>query len=333
MQPLETALTRTAMRLPQSRTGARMAGLGTALPSTVVANEQITELIGVGDAWIRRRTGIAERRHMAAGERLSDLAARAGIAALEDAGLAAESLDHVIVATSTADELVPGAAPHVAAALGATDAAAVDLGAACTGFVAGLSLAASLVESGRARHVLLVGADCLSRMTDFSDVRTAALFGDGAGAAVVSPDAGAGRIAASVEAADGAQAGLIEVRRDDAHVRMDGHATFLQAVRRICEATPAAASAAGLELEDIDLFVFHQANRRILEAVSDRLALPADKVVDAIGQLGNTSAASIPLALAQARAQGRLLPGTRALLAAVGAGFTWGAVVVEWGGE
>ena len=304
---------------------AGIAGLGTALPPRAVGNEAIAAGIGVDGAWIERRTGIRSRRHAEPGARLVDLAAAAGAAALEHAELPADALDLVLVATMSADELLPNAAPQVAHALGATRAGAADLGSACTGFVTGLAVAAGMVESGRADHVLLVGAELLSRHVDFSDRRTAGLFGDGAGAAVLGT--GPGAIGPVVLGTDGALAGLIGAEREPGLLRMDGHETFKAAIAALESCTRDAVAAAGLAVGDIDRFVFHQANGRILRAVADRLAVDPDRVVDAIAEVGNTSAASVPLALAEAAPR----EGERLLLGAVGSGFTWGACVVEWG--
>jgi len=309
-------------------TVAGIAGLGAALPDAVVGNGAIAARIGVDEAWIERRTGIRSRRRADDGTRLTDLAAAAGARALADARLAPEALDLVIVATLSQDRTLPNAAPLVAHELGARRAGAFDLGSACTGFVAGLAAGGALVEAGRAEHVLVIGAEVLSRHTDPTDKRTAALFGDGAGAAVLS-GGGPGWLGEVVLGSDGAGGDLIHT--EDGLIRMDGHETFQQAVARLADGAVRACGAEGLDLDDIDLFVFHQANARILAAVAERLALPRERVVDCIGELGNTSAASIPLALAHARDEGRLGPGARVLLAAFGAGLTWGAAVVEWG--
>ena len=306
---------------------AGITGLGVALPETVVPNAPIAARLGVDDAWIERRTGIRSRRVLAPGERLADLATAAARAALEDAGIDARDLDQILVATFTSDELTPATAPLVAHALG-TDAAALDLNAACTGFLAGLELACSAIESGRAEHVLLVAAEALSRVTDPDDRRTAALFGDAAGAAVIA--AGSGSLAPVVLRSAGEHAPLIVARRDDPVIRMEGHETFLVATAALVEATLDACAAAGISRGDVDLFVYHQANRRILDAVTERLGLDRERVVDAIAELGNTSAASIPLALARAREEGRLGAGGRVLIAAVGAGFVYGAGVLTW---
>jgi 3-oxoacyl-[acyl-carrier-protein] synthase-3 len=304
-------------------------GLGTALPSHAVANDVVGERIGVDDAWIRRRTGIAERRRLKDGERLVDLATDAARAALADAGLAAEDLDLVVAATTAPDDVLPNLAPLVAAELGAGNAGAFDIGAACTGFLSALPVGASAIESGRAERVLVLGADAMSRLVDPDDRVTAALFGDGAGAVVLGAD-GDGWVGPVVLGADGTQADLVAIPRSTGTVVMDGHGTYQQAIRKMHEATGQAVAAAGLLLEDIDLFVYHQANRRILQALAERLGVDPDRVVDAIAGVGNTSAASLPLALEQARRDGQLRPGARVLLGAVGSGLCWGAGVVVW---
>jgi 3-oxoacyl-[acyl-carrier-protein] synthase-3 len=211
-------------------------------------------------------------------------------------------------------------------------AAAIDVGSACSGFLSGLALGAGLIESGRAGTVLLIGADLMSRVIDHQDRRTAGLFGDGAGAAVLTWG-GAGRIGPIVMRSDGAGADLVTATHAERVLRMRGQDTFRTAVDRIGLSTMEALDAAGLTLADIDLFVYHQANARILAAVGDRLGLPSDRVVDCIGRYGNTSAASIPIALCEAEQEGRLLAGHRVLVGAFAAGLTWGAGVLEWGAE
>lgn len=315
---------------PRVRAGAEIAGLGIAVPETVVANAPIAARLGIEESWIVQRTGISERRIAAVDERVSGLAAAAGERALTAAGVAAAELDLVLVATTSNDDLMPGASPRVAAALGADRAGAIDLNAACTGFVSGLALACGQIESGRAANVLLVGAEMMSRITDPDDRGTAAVFADGAGA-VVLRGAEQGRIGPIVLGSDGANADLVLATRAEGITRMQGHDTFRHAVDRMAEASSEAAAAAGLRLADVDLFVYHQANARILRSVGDRLELPAERVVDSINHFGNTSAASIPLALEDARLAGDLEPGANVLIAAFGAGLTWGATVIEWG--
>jgi 3-oxoacyl-[acyl-carrier-protein] synthase-3 len=315
-------------------TGTRTAsvlGLGHHLPETVVNNLPIAERLGIEESWIVKRTGIRSRRHAMPSERLSDLATASAWGAIEDAGIDPAELDAVLVATTSADEITPNAAPYVATAIGATKANAMDIGAACTAFVTALSVGTSMIESGRAETVLVVGADALSRFTDFDDKRTAALFGDGAGALVLGNQEGGG-VGPFVFGSDAELAEAIIARRDDQMLRMDGHTTFNSAVAVLVTSTRDACELAGVQLDDVDLFVYHQANARITKAVAERLELPAERVADYIADIGNTSAASIPLALAFAREEGRLQPGDTVLVAAVGAGFTWGGAVLEWGG-
>jgi 3-oxoacyl-[acyl-carrier-protein] synthase III len=224
---------------------------------------------------------------------------------------------------------MPNAAPQVAARTGASRAAAFDLGAACSGFLYGLAAATAFIQSGRARQVLLIGVDLLSLQTDPTDRRTAPLFGDGAGAVLLTGSAEAAPWTIEL-GADGSAASLIENDRERGVIRMNGHETFIQAVNRMSAVSRSVCSSAGVELDEVDLFVFHQANARITRALTERLEVPPSRVVDCIAELGNTSAASIPLALAHAREEGRLADGQRVLLCAVGAGLTWGAALIDW---
>jgi 3-oxoacyl-[acyl-carrier-protein] synthase-3 len=322
--------TRDGAPTPAPARPARIVGLGHHVPPEVVPNGPIAERIGVDDAWIVKRTGIKSRRRVAPSDRTSDLATFAARRALSDAGVEAIDLDLVLVATMTPDEISPNVAPVVAHDLGAERAGAFDIGAACTGWLAALRMAAGQVESGRADRVLVVGAEALTRITDFDDPKTAALFGDGAGAVVVGA-AGEGDIGPIVLAADGGLADRITASNEDRVLRMDGHSTYQVAVKRLSEATVAAVARSGLELDDIDLFVYHQANGRIIRAVGQRLDLPPARVADYVAHMANTSAASIPLTLSLLREDGRLRPGQKVMIAAIGAGFTWGAGVVEWG--
>src|SRR3954471_4585843 len=322
-----------AGRRPAPPRTATILGLGHYLPSEVVTNDAIAEhLEGVDDEWIVRRTGIHARRRVAPTERTSDIAVFAGRRALQDAGVEAIDLDYVIVATMSADEITPNCAPLVAHAIGAERAAAFDIGAACTGFLAGMAQASALIEVSRAERILLIGAEKLTRITDFKDKKTGMLFGDGAGAAVLGPSDGESGIGPIDLLADGGLGDTIMATHDDPFIRMDGISTFKIAVKRLSESTIFATSAAGIELDDIDLFVYHQANSRIIKAVGERLDLEPAKVADYIAQLGNTSAASIPLTLSLSREDGRLRHGHKVLVAAIGAGFSWGAGVMEWTG-
>jgi 3-oxoacyl-[acyl-carrier-protein] synthase-3 len=301
-----------------------------AVPERVVDNAAIAARTGVTADWIVKRTGVRERHIADPEERVADLAAAAGRLALERAGVDGAELDLVLVATMAADQLTPNAAPLVACQLGAERAGGVDLGAACTGFLSGLAMAAGQVESGRCERALLIGVDLLSRLTDTSDRGTAALFADGAGAVVVGPAGGRGSIGPVLLRADGDGAELIQASHHERKIRMQGHDTYREAVRRLSEATVEAAERAGLALGEIDLFVYHQANVRVLSAVGKRLGLPPCRVLDCIDRYGNTSSATIPIALAEAQATGALEPGMSVLVGAFGAGFTWGAGVIEW---
>jgi 3-oxoacyl-[acyl-carrier-protein] synthase-3 len=291
-------------RIAPPRT-ARVVGLGHKLPDRVVPNGPIAERIGVDSDWIVRRTGIRERRYAAPEERTSDLATASARRALQDAGLKPSDIDLVLVATMTPDELTPNTAPLVAEALG-IGAGAYDVGSACTGWLAALSAAAGQIETGRSEAALVIGAEILSRVTDMDDKRTAAIFGDGAGDTIIAS-------------------------HDERYIHMDGHTTFNKAVKVLVDSTQEACERAGVTLDDIDLFVYHQANGRILRSVAEKLQLPEERVADYVAETGNTSAASIPLTLSLLREDGRLRPGQRLLLSAVGAGFTWGAGVVDWG--
>ena len=316
---------------PRALGGASIGGLGIAVPLQTVSNLPIAERLGVSERWIIERTGVTERRVAAPSERLVDYAAEAGGRALAAAGVAAPEIDLVLVATMSHEELTPNAAPLVATRLGADRAGAIDVGAACSGFVSALALAAAQVESGRARNVLVIGADLMSRMVDPDDRSTAALFGDGAGAVVVGATEHHDGIGPVVLGADGARGDLVTAGRAEGILRMKGHDTFRHAVDRLCEITVEAAAATGRTPDEIDVFAFHQANGRILTAVRERLGLDPARVIDCVSRFANTSAATIPLALAEAHDQGLLEPGCAVLAAAFGGGLTWGATVIEWG--
>jgi 3-oxoacyl-[acyl-carrier-protein] synthase III len=310
--------------------GPGIAAVAAALPERVVENEELARPLGVDSEWISSRTGIHRRRRVN-GETLVDLAAEAGSRAVGLAGLDPADLDLVLVATFTPDQLQPHAAPLVANRMGAKQAGAIDVGAACTGFLSALSLAAAQLESGRARAALVVGAEVLSRVVDYTDRRTAGLFGDGAGAALLTLG-GPGQIGPVALRSDGSRGDLIQASNEERLVRMDGRATFRAAVAAMSDTTQQVVSDAGVALEEIDLFVYHQANSRIISAVGERLDLPPGRVIDCLAEYGNTSAASIPIALSEAASTGLLRKGSRVLLSAFGAGLTWGAGIVEWEG-
>jgi 3-oxoacyl-[acyl-carrier-protein] synthase-3 len=300
------------------------------LPSGRITNEQLAERFGVSEEWIVSRTGIRERRQAAPDERLSDYAANAARLALEKANVSPAEVDLVLVATTTPDEIQPNVAPVVADLIGARGAGAFDVGAACAGFISALSTAAAHVEIGRAKHAVVIGADFITRINNYDDRRVAPLFADGAGAVVVGP-ADSGLIGPIVLASDGSQWRTIVVTHEERTIHMDGPEVFRHAVNRMGEVTLQALERAGLELDEIDLFVYHQANARITKALGERLGLPLEKVVDCIENYGNASTATLPVALQTAIEDGRLKPGANVLLAAFGSGFAWGAGVVRWG--
>lgn len=319
--------------LPAQTTRAAFHSVAIALPEGRLTSVELAERLGLTEDWIVTRTGVRERPMATADERLSDFAARAGARALERAGIDGSELDLVVVGTLTADEITPNCAPLVADALGAARAGAFDVSAACTAFLTGLSVAAAQVESGRARWVLLVGADFITRVIDWEDKKSAPLFGDAAGAAVIGPaDAGHGVIGPIVLGADGSHGESLVIGNEERKIRMDGPEVYRHAVTRMAESTQTALRRAGLTVDDIDLFAYHQANARITRALGERLQVEPERVVDCIEYYGNSSAATLPLALVEAERDGRLRPGARVVLGAFGGGFTWGAAVIEWGG-
>jgi 3-oxoacyl-[acyl-carrier-protein] synthase III len=317
---------------PRAVTPAAILSVATELPEGRLTSAELAVQLNVTEEWIMARTGIRERRRARPDERLSDYATRAGASALQAAGVDPEDLDLVIVATLSQDELTPNSAPIVAHNLGARRAGAFDVGAACTAFLAAMAQGTAQIESGRARYVLVIGADFVTRFVDYTDKRSAPLFADAAGAVVLGPgDAERGVIGPIVLGADGSHAGSLFATIAERKVRMDGPEVFRHAVARMSEVTLHAVARAGLTLADIDLFVFHQANARITKALGERLALDPARVVECIEAIGNASAATLPIGLAAAQADGRLFPGARVVLAAFGAGFVWGGGVVQWG--
>jgi 3-oxoacyl-[acyl-carrier-protein] synthase-3 len=327
--PSSAPRTRNRRPLPRGLT-AGLFGVGAALPEREIDNAYWEQRLDTDDAWIVRRTGIRTRRWLEPGEPLAPLAAQACAAALADAGRLPGEVDQVIVTTITPDRITPGLAPEVARLIGAHGAAAVDLNAACAGFLYALDQAAALVETGRARVVLVCGAEALSRLTDTEDRGTAVLFGDGAGAVVVAAGELDRGVARMVLGCDPEQGDLLFAEQDERKLRMQGREVYRHAVARMVEASRGALDAAGLDVGDLDLFVAHQANSRIIEAAANELGLPHDRLALNVDRVANTSSASIPLALAQAEADGLLKPGMTVGLAAFGAGFVWGAGVVSW---
>jgi 3-oxoacyl-[acyl-carrier-protein] synthase-3 len=313
-----------------------IAGIGAHLPERVVTNDGLAAALDTSDAWVRDRTGIGQRHLAADHEATSDLALAAGQAALADAGLAPADLGAVIVATCTPDHSLPSTAALVGARLG-TSAPAFDLNAACSGFVYGIRVAAALAAAGGG-SVLLIGAETLSRIVDWTDRATAVLFGDGAGAVVVA--AGAGTLGPFDLGADGGLADVLIVPAGgsrtprsaeprDHLVHMQGREVYRHAVRRMAASSLAVLDAAGLTPDDVDLFVGHQANARILDAVTTRVGIDPRRAHVTVDRHANTSAASIPLALADAAAAGRIGPGARVLVTAFGGGVTWGSALLS----
>lgn len=311
--------------------GAAIGSLGVALPENVVTNVPIAARLGVDEHWIMKRVGVRERRHLLPGERLEDLVVRASRNALAAGGLTPDELDLILVGTLSQDEVLPNTAPLVAGVLGAGNAGAMDLGAACMGFVSGIAMGAAQIEAGRADTVLVVGADAISRFLDPEDRRTAALMADGAGAAIMTAVDPPGRIGPCVLRADDSGRQCVVIPTDTRTLFMEGQQTFVSAVECLSRVTMQALDAAGTTIDEVDLFAYHQANARITKAVGKKLDLPLDRVVDCVATFGNTSAGSIPLALDTALRDGRLRDGSKVLLAAIGAGFNWGATVIEWG--
>ena len=325
---------------------ANIAGTGSYLPEKVLTNFDLEKKLDTSDEWIRTRTGIRERRIASESESASVLAVHAARKALESACLEADDLNIIIVCTSTPDVLFPATACFVQKELGAGRSAAYDVSAVCSGFVYGLSIAEQYIKSGRYRHVLVIGSEVNSRIVDWTDRNTCILFGDGAGAVVISRKTGSepSGILSSHIYSDGDLSSLIEVPKgigrfqasgeSENHnhffIKMSGNATFKVAVKRMAEVCLEALAYNGLTKDDVDLVVPHQANKRIIDAVTEKLRIPSEKVFLNIHKYGNTSAASIPIAINEARESGRIQPGCLMLIMVVGAGLTWGAAVIRW---
>ncbi|MDH5640566.1 MAG: ketoacyl-ACP synthase III [Nitrospira sp.] len=324
---------------------ARIAGTGSYAPSKVLTNADLEGMVATSDEWIRERTGIRERRIAGVGEACSDLAVQAGRRALEAAGVSAADLDMILVATCTGDYPLPATACLVQHRLGAMNAGACDLSAACCGFVYALSVADAYVKAGM-RHVLVIGSEVMSAITDWTDRNTCVLFGDGAGAVVVSTgdETLEQGILSTHLRSDGQLNELIAVPGGGSRIppsektlaermqciKMKGNETFKVAVRTLEEIARETLAANHLTIQDLDLYVPHQANVRILTAVIERLGLPAEKVMMNLDRYGNTSAASIPIALDEAVRTGRIKAGSLVMLGAFGAGLTWASAMVRW---
>ncbi len=315
-------------------------GVGHYLPDRVVPNAELEARVQTTDEWIRTRSGI-ERRHFAAdGQTTSDLGARAARAAMADAGIGPDDLDAIIVATSTPDLTFPSTATMVQAAIGMHRGFAYDIQAVCAGFVFALANADALIRGGIARRVMVIGAETFSRLMDWDDRTTCVLFGDGAGALILeaaeSDGTSADRGILSVDLnSDGRHRDLLYVDGGTStgttgHLRMQGREVFRHAVEKLAETAHAALGKAGLTSDDVDWIVPHQANIRIIEGTAKRMGVPMDRVVVTVQDHGNTSAASIPLALSVGRARGQIKPGDLIVTEAIGGGLAWGAVVLRW---
>ena len=325
-------------------TNALITGWGMYAPARVMTNEDLTRLVDTSDEWIVSRTGIRERRIAADDETTTTLSVHAARDALAVAGMAPTELDLVIVGTCSPDYYMPATAVLVAHELGATRAAGFDLMAACSGFVFSLATATAYVRSGMYRNVLVIGVELLSRFLDYTDRNTCVLFGDGAGAVIVSASDQPGGLLGLDMYSDGSgKEGIIfpaggsacpttakTIAEGGHFVHMAGKEVYKYATRQLAESARSALSDAGLAVDDVDQFLFHQANLRIIESVQNAVGIPADKTYLNIARYGNTSAASVPMALVEAIAEGRIKQGDRLLMAAFGAGYTAGAAVVEW---
>lgn len=317
-----------------------VAGVGHYLPERLVSNADLEALVETSDEWIRTRSGI-ERRHFAAeGQTTSDMAIRAAQAALQDAGLTPDDLDAIILATSTADLTFPSAATMVQAGLGMTRGFAYDVQAVCAGFVFAMTNANALILSGQARRVLVIGAETFSRLMDWSDRSTCVLFGDGAGALILEAAEGNGTtedrgILSTDLNSDGRHRDILYVdggvsTGTTGHLRMQGKEVFRHAVEKLAETAHAALAKVGLSGGDVDWIVPHQANIRIIEATAKRMQVPMDHVIVTVQDHGNTSAASIPLALSVGKARGQIKQGDLLVTEAIGGGLAWGSVVLRW---
>ncbi|KRG70853.1 beta-ketoacyl-ACP synthase III [Pseudoxanthomonas dokdonensis] len=319
----------------------RIAGTGSYLPEKVLTNDDLSKMVDTSDEWIRTRTGIEERHIAADGQTTSDLAYQAALRAMEAAGIGAADLDMIVVGTTTPDLIFPSTACLLQARLGANGCAAMDVNAACSGFVYALSVADKFIRSGDARHVLVVGAETLSRIVDWTERTTCVLFGDGAGAVVLKADDQTGILSTHLHA-DGSKKELLwnpvgvsagfqhDQYNSGSSIQMKGNDVFKYAVKALDSVVDETLEANGLGKHDLDWLIPHQANLRIIEATAKRLDMSMDQVVVTVNRHGNTSAASVPLALDEAVRSGRVERGQLLLLEAFGGGFTWGSALLRY---
>jgi 3-oxoacyl-[acyl-carrier-protein] synthase-3 len=312
-------------------------GLGTHVPERVLTNAELAEIVDTSDEWIRERTGIRERRVAAEEEALTDIALPAARRALADAGVEASEVDLLICATVTPDMMFPTSSALLADALGMPRAAAYDLLAGCTGFVYGLAQAYGMVASGLSKCALVVGGDVLSKILDWQDRSTLVLFGDGAGAVVLEPVERGGFLGFELGADGGGGehlwlpgSGSRKFDNPNGYVKMNGREVFKFATRIMVYSAEQILSECGKTVEDVDVYIPHQANKRIIDYAADKLGIPQEKTVVNVDRFGNTSSGSIPLALTDARDEGRLREGVLVLMTGMGAGLTWGSALIEW---
>jgi 3-oxoacyl-[acyl-carrier-protein] synthase-3 len=312
-------------------------GLGVHVPEKVMTNAELSTIVETSDEWIRERTGIRERRIAAPDEALTDIALPAARAALDDAGVDAADIDLLICATVTPDMMFPTSSALLADELGMPDAAAYDLLAGCTGFVYAMAQGYAMLASGLSRRALVVGGDVLSKILDWEDRSTLVLFGDGAGAVVMEPVDHGGFLGFELGADGGGGeylwypgSGSRHFENPDSYVKMNGREVFKFATRIMVHSAHGILDECGKTVDDIDVYIPHQANKRIIDYAVDKLGIPSEKTVVNVDRFGNTSSGSIPLALADARAEGRLQDGTLVLMTGMGAGLTWGSALIEW---
>jgi len=323
---------------------ASITGIGSYLPSKVLTNYDLEKMVDTSNDWIIQRTGIKERRIVENGVTTSDLATQASLRAMEDAGVSPKDLDMIITSTITPDHIFPSTSCYIQQKIGATRACAFDILAACAGFIYAMSIGQSFINSGAMKTVLVVGAECLSKITDYTDRATCVLFGDGAGAVIIQRNPVKHEILSSSLAADGSEADVLimpgggarnpasleSIQQRMHYIQFKGKEVFKLAVNNITNLILETTKENGFTLEDIDLIIPHQSNLRIIEATMEKLGLPMEKAFVNIDKYGNTSSASVPIAIDEARKDGRLRKGDIVMLVAFGGGLTWGSSLIRW---
>ena len=320
---------------------ARIIGTGSCLPATIVTNDDLSKIMDTSDEWISSRTGIRER-HLVKEETTASMSAEAARRAMDNAGITAEEIDLIIVGTLSADHVTPSCACEVQAQIGAKNAVAFDINAACAGFMFALNIANAYLQTNTYRTALILGAETLSKIMDWNDRSTCVLFGDGAGAAIVRAEEGSVGVLAFDQGSDGVKGGvlacegrsnnnpLVETSKELAYVHMDGQEVYKFAVTAVPYSLQKTIQAAGLTVEDIDYFALHQANIRILQSVAKRLKAAEEKFPISLDHCGNISAASVPILLDEMNRKGMLKPGMKIALSGFGGGLTWASAVIEW---